>query len=173
MSQEGYPREAGPDGPLYDTVRIFTRLVLLLALATLSGCSALGPKLEPPRLAVVRIAMTSGDLFSQQFLVRLNVQNPNDRDLPVRGIDYQLFLEGDSFAEGVSNQPFVVPAMGETEFDMTVRTNFVSSIGRLLSRLNGREQVHYVVEGKVLTDLGFLRKIPFQESGTVDLAKLR
>ena len=117
--------------------------------------------------------MTSGDIFSQQFLVRLNVQNPNDRDLPVRGIDYKLFLEGDSFAEGVSNQPFVVPAMGETEFDMTVRTNFVSSIGRLLTRLNGREQVRYVVEGKVLTDLGFLRKIPFQESGTVDLAKLR
>src|SRR5690606_39894699 len=126
-----------------------------------------------PRLAIVSIAMTSGDIFSQQFLVRLNVQNPNDRDLPVRGIDYKLFLEGDSFAEGVSNQPFVVPAMGETEFDMTVRTNFVSSIGRLLTRLQGKQKVDYVIEGKILTDIGLLKKIPFRESGSVELAKMR
>ena len=110
--------------------------------------------------------MTSADIFNQQFLVRLHVQNPNDRDLPVRGIDYKLFLQGDSFAEGVSTKPFVVPALGETEFDMTVRTNFVSGVGRLLTRLNGKNQVDYVLEGKVLTDLGMVKKIPFQESGT-------
>ena len=44
--------------------------------------------------------------------------------------------------------------MGETEFDMTVRTNFVSSIGRLLTRLNGKTQVEYVFEGKVMLDIG-------------------
>ena len=137
------------------------------------GCSALGPKLDAPRLSLVSVAMTSGDMFNQQFLVRLHVQNPNDRELPVRGIDYQLFLEGDSFAEGVSNKPFVVPALGETEFDMSVRTNFVSGLGRLLTRLNGRDQVQYVIEGKVLTDLGMIKKIPFQESGTVSLTTVR
>jgi LEA14-like dessication related protein len=137
------------------------------------GCSALAPKLETPRLSLVRVAMTSADMFNQQFLVRVHVENPNDRELPVRGIDYKLFLEGDSFAEGVSAKPFVVPALGETEFDMTVRTNFVSGLGRLLSRLNGRDQVRYVLEGKVLTDLGMIKKIPFQESGTVSLATLR
>ena len=62
-----------------------------------------------------------------------------------------------------------MPALGETEFDMTVRTNFVSSVGRLLSRLNGKTTVDYVIEGKVLTDFGMIRKIPFRESGTVDL----
>jgi hypothetical protein len=71
-----------------------------------------------------------------------------------------LFLEGDSFAEGLSNKPFTVPASGDTDFDMIVRTNFVSSAGRLVSRLNGRDQVQYVVEGKVLTDLSGLKKIP-------------
>ena len=137
------------------------------------GCSALGPKLDAPRLSLVSVSMTSGDMFNQQFLVRVHVQNPNDRDLPVRGIDYQLFLEGDSFTEGVSNKPFVVPALGETEFDMSVRTNFVSGLGRLLTRLNGRDQIEYVIEGKVLTDLGMIKKIPFQESGTVSLATVR
>ncbi|HKS59035.1 MAG TPA: LEA type 2 family protein [Steroidobacteraceae bacterium] len=144
------------------------------ALALILGaCSMLGPKLEVPRLTLVRIAMTSADIYNQQFLVRVHVENPNDRELPVRGIDYKLFLEGDSFAEGVTNKPFVVPALGETEFDMTVRTNFVSGMGRLVSRLNGRDQVQYVVEGKVLTDISMAKKIPFQETGTVSLGIMK
>lgn len=146
---------------------------VLACLLALGGCSALAPKLEAPRLALVSAAMTSGDIFSQTFLVRMNVQNPNDRDLPIRGIDYQLFLEGDSFAEGVTPKAFVVPANGETEFDISVRTNFVSSIGRLLTRLQGKQKVEYVIEGKVLTDIGLLKKIPFRESGVVDLATVR
>lgn len=139
----------------------------------LAACSALRPKFDVPRLTLVRIAMSSSDIFNQQFLVRVSVENPNDRELPITGIDYKLFLEGDSFAEGVSNQPFTVPAKGEIEFDMSVRTNFVSGVARLMSRLNGRNQAQYVVEGKVLTGISMLKKIPFQESGTVNLAVLK
>lgn len=145
----------------------------LCTLALFFAACVLGPKVEVPRLTLVRVAMTSADIFNQQFMVRVHVQNPNDRELPIRGIDYKLFLEGDSFAEGVSDKPFVVPALGETEFDMIVRTNFVSGIARLMSRLNGREQVQYVVEGKVLTDISMAKKIPFQETGTVSLGIIK
>jgi len=154
--------------------KVVTRLLLVATLLiTGSSCSSLRPDLEVPRLAIVQVAMTSADIFNQQFLVKINVQNPNDRELPIKGLDYKLFLEGDSFAEGVSNKPFIVPALGETDFDMTVRTNFVSGIGRLLSRLNGRQQVNYVVEGKLLTDIRFLKKIPFQETGSVNLGIMK
>ena len=153
--------------------RVFARACIVVALMTVAACSAFGPKLEVPRLSLVSVAMTSADIFNQQFVVRVHVQNPNDRELPVTGIDYELFLEGDAFAEGVSNQPFTVPALGETEFDMTIRTNFVSSLGRLVSRLNGREQVSYAVEGKVFADVGMVKKIPFRESGTVNLAFMK
>jgi LEA14-like dessication related protein len=153
--------------------RSFIAAVLSALVLGLAACSALGPKLEVPRLTLVRVAMTSADIFNQQFMVRMHVQNPNDRELPIRGIDYKLFLEGDSFAEGVSDKPFVVPALGETEFDMIVRTNFVSGMGRLMSRLNGRDQVQYVVEGKVLTDISMAKKIPFQETGTVSLGIMK
>ena len=153
--------------------RSFVAAVLGALVLGLAACSALGPKIEVPQLTLVRVAMTSADIFNQQFMVRVHVQNPNDRELPIRGIDYKLFLEGDSFAEGVSDKPFVVPALGETEFDMVVRTNFVSGIGRLMSRLNGRDQVQYVVEGKVLTDISMAKKIPFQETGTVSLGIIK
>lgn len=154
--------------------KVVKRLALAFALLIcVSSCSTLRPELQAPRLALVSVAMTSADIFNQQFLVRVNVDNPNDRELPITGLDYKLFLEGDSFARGTLNRPFTVPANGHTDFDMTVRTNFVSGVGRLLSRLNGRTQVHYTVEGTLLTDIRFLKKIPFQETGSVDLGIMK
>jgi len=154
--------------------KLLARCLLVLSLLIgINGCSALRPEMQAPRLALVTVAMTSADVFNQQFLVRMNVENPNDRELPITGLDYKLFLEGDGFAEGMLNKPFVVPANGETDFDVTVRTNFVSGVGRLLSRLNGRTQVNYTIEGKLLTDIRFLKKIPFSESGSVNLAVVR
>ncbi|HEY4366432.1 MAG TPA: LEA type 2 family protein [Steroidobacteraceae bacterium] len=140
---------------------------LALLLSALCACS-LTPKLETPRLTIINVAMMSADMFNQQFLVHLNVQNPNDRQLAIKGIEYTLFLEGDGFAEGTS-QPIVLPAKGETEFDLTVHTNFVSSIGRLLSRLNGKQTVDYEIEGKVVLESGMIRTIPFRESGQVSI----
>ncbi|WP_129781486.1 LEA type 2 family protein [Peristeroidobacter soli] len=154
--------------------KLVARCLLILALAVgINGCSALRPDLKAPRLALIAVAMTSGDVFNQQFLIRMNVENPNDRDLPIKGLDYKVFLEGDGFAEGKLNKPFVIPANGEIDFDMTVKTNFVSGVGRLLSRLNGRTQVNYSIEGDLLTDIRFLKKIPFEETGSVNLATMR
>jgi LEA14-like dessication related protein len=150
-------------------------MVFVLLCLQLAGCSTMGPKLEAPRLSLVNVGMVSADIFSQQFRVRMHVQNPNDRAIPVKGIDYELFLQGDSFAEGVTSESFVVPALGESEFDMIVRTNFVSSIGRLLSRLSGSDanKVAYSITGKVMLDQSFVRNIPFHDEGTVDLSTLR
>ncbi len=148
------------------------RAALCAVMLLLAGC-ALKPQLEAPRLTLMSVSMTSADMFNQQFIVRMHVQNPNDRDIPVNGIDYELFLEGDSFAEGVVNKPFVIPALGETEFDLPVRTNFVSSLGRLVSRLQGRKEVNYEIQGNVLTKVGVFNKIPFRERGSVDLATLK
>lgn len=146
------------------------RAWVVLAAILLAACTSL-THLEAPRLSIVNVGMVSADIFSQQFRIRLHVQNPNDRELPIKGIEYQLFLQGDSFAQGVSDQPFVVPALGEIEFDTVVRTDFVSSIGSMLSRLNGADarKVQYQFVGKVVLSKGMIRSLPFSDSGVVDL----
>jgi LEA14-like dessication related protein len=150
-------------------VRRAAALAASAAFAILAGCSST-PELDVPQLAIVSIATTSADMFNQQFVVRVNVENPNEIELPVKAIEYRLFLEGDSFAEGVWKHPFKVPAKGEKDVDVMVTTNFVSGLGRLLSRLNGRDQVNYVFEGTMMTEVGAARKIPFQETGSVQLS---
>ena len=142
--------------------------------AGLVGCNSTGSKIAVPQISLAQIAMTSADMFNQQFLVRVRVENPNDQEMTVKKIEYELFLEGDAFAEGNSAKQFVVPAMGETDFDMMVRSNFVSGLGRLVSRLNGRTQVNYVFEGTLHSEFdGSSKKIPFQQTGTVNLALMK
>jgi LEA14-like dessication related protein len=146
-----------------------SKITMVCALLMLSAC--FNTRLEAPKLSVVNVGMVSADIFSQQFRIRLHVQNPNDRELPIKAIEYELFLQGDSFAEGISDQPFTVPAFGEAEFDTVVRTNFMSSVGRLLSKLNSNDgsQVQYTFVGHVHLSKGLLRKIPFNDQGMVDL----
>jgi LEA14-like dessication related protein len=148
-------------------------MALVLLVIALPGCSTLRPKLEPIRLMIISIGMTSPDMFSQQFLVRMHVENPNDREIDIKGVDYKLVLQGDAFADGVSTKGFKLPAKGEQDVDLPVRTAFTSSFGRLISRLNGSKRVEYVIEGTLLTDISMLKKIPFRESGTAELTVMR
>jgi LEA14-like dessication related protein len=143
--------------------------IVLLA----TSCSSFGPKLEAPQLELVGVQMLSTDMFAQRFKVRVRVQNPNDLDLKVTGLDYKILLMGDSFADGVSSDRFIVPPLGEAEFDMTVTTNFVSAFGRLLSRVGGGklENIDYEIAGKIDVEKGPIRKIPFSHRGTVDFTR--
>ena len=151
--------------------RLLLRPLLLVPLLLLvAACTGLGGDLLPPRVKVLDVRPLTADMFAQRFTVRVLVQNPNDLELPVRGIDYQLMLMGDSFAEGVSNEAFVLPALGEAEFEMTVTTNFMSALGRLVSRAGGGklDKIEYEFTGKIFVDKGMIRKIPFSQQGVLD-----
>ena len=111
----------------------------VLAAVLVAGC-AVRPSTETRvarTVSVLNVQMLSTDMFAQKFKVRVLVKNPNDLEIPVSGIEYTIILMGDSFAEGDSSDQFLLPAKGEAEFDMLVTTNFVSSFGRLLSRVGG------------------------------------
>jgi LEA14-like dessication related protein len=138
------------------------------ALPLLSGCAAL-PKLEAPRLSLVSLKLQSADIFSQRLQLRMRVQNPNARELPVEGISYRVELDGAELGQGLTNQPFIVPAMGEAEFDVQFTANLAGTLARLLSRRGSRDSVEYRLVGKVALSSGFLRRIPFDERGNVKL----
>ena len=53
--------------------------------------------------------------------------------LPVRGITYEMEVAGEPFAHGESDKNFDVPALGSTEFDVSVTANAASALLRLAS----------------------------------------
>jgi len=154
----------------------FLRAAFLVVVATLlAGCATMGAKLESPTVSVLNVQVLSTDMFAQKFRVRVKVENPNNLELKVKGIEYEILLMGDSFAEGNSSDQFLLPAKGEAEFDMVVTTNFVSSLGRLISRKGGGklEDVDYEIVGQIFVDKGMIKKIPFNHKGVVDFTRAK
>ena len=146
------------------------RCVAGLAAAVLFGC-VLTPKFTAPRLSIVDVQLEGGDLWEQRLKVRLRVENPNDRALPVKGLEYALEVAGQPLAHGASTASFIVPAMGQSEFDMSVTTNLAGMLLKLLGRGSDAlgQSVDYHLIGKVSLSSGLMRSIPFDERGSFRL----
>ncbi len=151
------------------SVRSFPALAaMLLVGAAGSGCAAFAPKLEKPTLSVVGVEVVDAQFSQQRFNVKVRVQNPNDRSLPVRGLNFTMQLAGEDFGTGQSAKAFTVPANGEAEFDVGVTTNLAASLLKILPKLDRNSgNLDYRLRGTVETDLMFLRSIPFDQKGLV------
>lgn len=139
-----------------------------LALALCAGCASVA-NLQAPDLSVVSMKLQSADLFEQRLLVRMKVQNPNDRALPIKGITYRIEVNDAELGQGSADTPFVVPSMGEAEFDMVFTANLATALSQLLSRKGSSQSIDYRLRGEVALSSGFLRHIPFDERGSVKL----
>jgi LEA14-like dessication related protein len=146
----------------------------LIACGAFSACSLVAPKFERPVLSVVSIQMTGGNLLQQNFLVKLNVENPNDRALPVTSLHVEMHVAGEEIAHGSNNQPFVVPAHGENQFDMTITANAALVILKLAASRNSHaDAIDYDLTGGASLDLPFFRDLPFHQSGSLPLKGLQ
>ena len=136
------------------------RLLLMMSLL-LAACA---PRFERPNLTVIGIEMQGGNFFQQNFLVKLQVQNPNDRALPVSGLHAELNVRGERIASGVSNKAFVVPPMGQSEFDVTVTANMAVALLQLANQHS--DSIDYEVTGSANLDLPFMHDLPFRQTGS-------
>jgi LEA14-like dessication related protein len=142
-------------------------MAALLVLAAIAGCAY--SHLEKPKLEVVDVQLLKGDLLQQQLRLRMRVQNPNDRQLPVAGITYELVVAGEAFAHGESERDFIVPALGSAEFDVNVTANAATTLLKILAGGRKLETVDYRLTGKVALSSGMLRSIPFDQKGIINL----
>jgi LEA14-like dessication related protein len=99
--------------------------------------------------------------------VKFQVQNPNNRELPVEGLHAELDVGGQRIASGLSNKSFVVPPMGQSEFDMTITANVAAALLQLANQRT--DSIDYELSGSANLDLPFLREVPFHQTGTFSL----
>jgi LEA14-like dessication related protein len=142
-----------------------TTLFLILA-----GCSLFAPKFEKPTLAVTGVELMSGNLLQQKFRVKFNIQNPNDRALPVTGLQATLNVSGEQVATGANDHAFIVPAKGDVDFDMVVTSNLAMALLKLAnSRDQHAELIAYELTGSASIDLPFMHNLPFHQTGSFAL----
>lgn len=147
------------------------RLVVLIVGVAVLLCACV--HLQPPAINLIAVELGEVQLQEQNFKVRLHVDNPNDRELPIKSVSCRLKVQGVEVGEGKSTQPFTVPAHGETEFDALVTTNVLQSVPALLPKLLSSVQQggmpDYVVSGWVNPDIAIVPPIPFSYSGKITI----
>jgi len=150
-----------------------TRLLLIGWSLCLAACSLVTPKFERPTVSVTGIELVNGNLLQQNFRVKFNIQNPNDRALPVSGLHAALSVGGERVAQGESERAFVVPAKGDADFDMMITANLGVALLKLGHAMDNRaDSIDYDVSGAASIDLPFLRDLPFHQTGSVSLKEI-
>lgn len=147
-------------------------MVLCAGISLFAGCTLLREALEPPTVALDSLQITQASLQEQHYLVRLRVSNPNPVVLPVSAFTYALQLEGETFAQGTSQQAFIVPASGETVVALSVSTNLLQTLQQLGGWLQqGPQALHYSLQGELQLDNALLPRVPFEKRGEIQLTR--
>jgi LEA14-like dessication related protein len=148
--------------------KLLSGFVLMVGLVS---CTALTSKPETPRITLVGLKLISVELLEQRYQVSLRVKNPNAFELPVRGIDFRLDINGETFADGVSNQSVDVPAYGENIVELEVSSNLFQVFRQFQSLQESQSAgFEYRVSGSMATGV-YGQKLPFDYSGELQISE--
>jgi len=146
-----------------------------LALAA-AACGVVPPiGLKPPKVTVADLAVRSLGLSEIRFALVLDAQNPNDVDVPLSNLRFDLDLMGRPFASGAALEPTVTLAAGTTQ---PVPIEFAVPTSRLLDLLRefgqaDQRRLDYHLRGSANWGKSPF-SIPFERRGEFEtLQKLR
>ncbi len=155
------------------TLGIMTKTLMLgLALALLSGCAGLLARPVPPQVNIAAISLTDANLFEQRYHIKLRLQNPNDFDLPINGVQFQVQINGRPFASGMSSAPVSVPRLGTAVLEIDAISTLAEVARQLNDIVMGQTQgVRYTLTGKVHLARPAV-ELPFRQEGDMKLPSL-
>ncbi len=134
----------------------------------LIGCQS-AADLEPPRVSLADIRLLPSGLLEQRFELDLRITNPNNVDVPLDGLSFNLVLNDAQFADGVSNPAFVVPRLGDVVVPIEARTTLLHVVEQVIA-LADAQALTYRLQGTAFLR-GIARDtIPFESEGALRLA---
>ncbi len=138
--------------------------VPLVCAIWLSACASWQLR-EPLGVTIADFTPVEMTLLEQRYAVTVRLLNPNDADIAFDGVAFDLEINGQPFAKGVSNRAGVIPRFGETLVDLQVVSGLQHILGQI-SQLQKGDQAGftYRIKGRVHTG-GLLGSVPFSTSG--------
>lgn len=143
--------------------------VLALLLPGLAGCAGLMSEPEPPEVRLNTLALDEVGLFEQRYRVGLRLINPNDFRLRVSELRFDLDVNGHAVADGITADGINLPALGEGDVQILVRSSTIALVAMLQEWSGGaRDTVDYRIDGSLRLH-GWGLRVPFERSGSVRL----
>lgn len=149
--------------------RRLARQFLLIAVAALLGaCAHLGPLARKPEVSIAGLTLVHLGVFEQRFLLRLRVQNPNDIDLPINGLSFDIELNGQAFVKGLSDRAVTVRRFSEAVFEVMATSTLDSAVKQLRELpKGGRDRVDYRIIGRL--NVSGIGSVPFERRGDLQM----
>ena len=150
-------------------VRSLLRVLLPAMVLFVTACATVPSDIEPPKITIANIAPKDVAIFEQRFDVQLRIQNPNDQELGINGLRFDLELNDKEFGNGMSGQQVKVPRFGSEVVNVEVITS-PGSFLRQIQDLNtsGAGKLRYGLKGVAFVESPSRFKLPFDEKGEVD-----
>ena len=126
---------------------------LLLAAVFATACTGIPFNAKAPKVSVAEVNVKRLGLLEQIFDVGLRVNNPNDFDIDIEGLEFQLEINGREFATGNAHTHTRIPAFSSAvvHVDTTTQSN------KLLDQLKTfpeilKDGVPYRIHGRIKID---------------------
>lgn len=148
----------------------YLALSALLVLACgLSGCSSwFTGDFEDPHIELQKVDVLKAKLTQQEFLLHLRIDNPNDSDLPIRGLAFSLYLNDIKLADGESDVWLTVPANGSKRFKLPLRTNLWRNLKPIAKLLEHHDRpIRYRFNGIADTGILFGPSVHLERNGEI------
>jgi len=140
-------------------------LLFAIALGALGACTNLR-NLEPPEVVLIGIQPLESTILEQRFQVDLRIYNPNNRDIDVDGVDFELDINGKRLARGAGAESLILPRLGEARTSVVVSTSLVSVATQLMTMSQTRS-FSYQIKGRLHLGSGLGATLPFKKSGEI------
>ncbi len=155
---------------LVTNTKIIKKLILPLLVVTLfASCAGTGKISETPYITLSNINLLNMGVFEQRYRIMMRIQNPNDVEIPIKGMSYRIFINEKDFARGVSNKSVIIPEFGEEVVEIVATSDLTSMLTQFQELMaGGTKKVSYRLTGKAkLTNR--IRRLPFEYKGELDL----
>lgn len=136
---------------------------------SLVACTGLRD-LETPDVFVTAIRPLDATLLEQRFEVDLRIYNPNNRDLAIDGVDFELVVNDSRLARGSGATELMLPRLGEAETTVRVSTTFFD-VARQIMNAGQSGVISYRLSGRVHLGTGLGGSLPFERSGTLEATR--
>ncbi|MDZ3825116.1 MULTISPECIES: LEA/WHy family protein [Pseudomonas] len=153
--------------------RTFQLFTLMLTLS-LGGCASwFSDDSVDPAVHLVNVEVVRAKLLEQKFILHFRIDNPNDSDLTVRGLEYRIHLDDLLLAEGEHEHWFTVGPKRSAYFKVPIRTNLWPQVKEVVKMLkNSNQPIPYRLQGEMETGLFIAHYVHLERNGVIIPADL-
>jgi LEA14-like dessication related protein len=147
-------------------------MVIMLSVAG-SSCRTLNVALREPVVSLHSVDVTDVSMTGVELLCKVDVENPNSLDIPFPEIDWELFINTNSFISGIVENKKSIKARSVTVVDVPVRLSYVELLNTVKS-LKGRQEADYqiVLGARFLLPVLGERIWNFEHAGKIPLVQM-